>query len=343
MSKTSDTLRHAYIATLRAYIHAGGERALSDAYELGRCAQAHGLGVLDMALLHGSAVEQLVLAAPVADRERLAHSATDIFKELLSPFEMTFRGYREANAQLQRLNEVLHQQKAQLEAANRELEAFSYSASHDLRNPLGAIEGLSSLLLLRSGSVLDEPGKNHLDLIQKSARRMRRLIDDLMSLARVNRSQLQLVDVDVGTLARDILTRLSMTDPQRASQFDVQERIYAVADRNLLFIALENLLGNAWKFTSKRDCAQIAVGCEERGDEVVYFVRDNGCGFDMDKAGKLFTAFERLHGASDFEGTGIGLNIVQRIIDRHRGHVWAESQVGNGATFYFTLGPVPRP
>lgn len=342
MSAESNGLRRAYLSTLDTYLHAGGETALSDAYELGRRALAQGLGVLDMALLHGSAVEQLVLSAPAGDQQRLAHAATDIFKELLSLFEMTFRGYREANAELQRLNEVLRQQKEQLEVANRELEAFSYSASHDLRNPLGAIEGLSSLLLLRSGSALDDPGKHHLGLIQESARQMRQLIDDLMSLARVNRSELQLADVDAGMLARGILTRLSTATPGRASQIDVQEGIYAVADRNLLVIALENLLGNAWKFTSKRARAEIAFGREERGGELVYFVRDNGAGFDMDKADKLFTAFKRLHAASDFEGTGIGLNIVQRIVDRHGGRVWAESQVGNGATFYFTLGQLRR-
>jgi signal transduction histidine kinase len=250
MSTKPDGLQLAYVSTLEAYLHAGGESALSDAYELGRRALAQGLGVLDMALLHGSAFEQLVLSAPVGDQPRLAHAATDIFRELLSLFEMTFRGYRDANIELQRLNEVLRQQKEQLEATNRELEAFSYSASHDLRNPLGAIEGLSSLLLLRSGNALDDSGRHHLGLIQESARQMRQLIEDLMSLARVNRSELQLVDVDVGTLAREILTRLSEASPGRATHIEVREGIYAVADRNLLSIALENLLGNAWKFTS---------------------------------------------------------------------------------------------
>jgi light-regulated signal transduction histidine kinase (bacteriophytochrome) len=338
VSAPSAELQRAYVAALDAYLHAGGESALSDAHELGRRAIGQGLGVLDMATLHGAAVEELVLSAPPAEQARLARAAADVFTELLSLFEMSFRGYREANEELQRLNETLRRQKEQLEVANRELEAFSYSASHDLRNPLSGIEGMGRLLLEHAGPVLDEEGKKYLRMIRASAQHMRQLIDDLMSLARVNRTELRRVDVDLTAIAGAIVARLQAAAPARASRIVIQDDLHANADPNLLAAVLENLLGNAWKYTSRRDCAQITFGCEEREGTPTWFVLDNGAGFDMAKAAKLFTAFERLHSASDFEGTGIGLNIVQRIVQRHGGRVWAEGKSGAGATFFFTLG-----
>ncbi|HSI51738.1 MAG TPA: ATP-binding protein [Ideonella sp.] len=332
-----------YVRALENYLQAGGESALSNAYELGRRAISEGLGVLDMARLHGTALEELVLSAPAADQARFGRAAAEIFKELLSLFEMSFRGYREANAELQRLNETLRQQKEQLELANRELEAFSYSASHDLRNPLGGIEGLSRFLLDHSADALDDRGKKCLELIGESAQHMRQLIDDLMSLSRVNRSELHRVDVDLSAIADGILARLRDAAPGRIGKFEVQRGMHANADHNLLAVVLENLLGNAWKYSAKRECAEITFGCEERHGNVTYFVRDNGAGFDMAYAGKLFIAFQRLHAASDFEGSGIGLNIVQRIVRRHSGHVWAEGRMDSGATFYFTLGGEENP
>jgi light-regulated signal transduction histidine kinase (bacteriophytochrome) len=343
MNAQSNGFQREYISAVDAYLRSGGESALSDAYELGRRALAQGMGVLDMALLHGVALELLVLSAPVADQARLAHAAADIFKELLSLFEMTFRGYREANEKMQRLNDALSRQKEQLEVANQELEAFSYSASHDLRNPLGGIEGLSRLLLERSGSVLDDNGKQCVRMIGKGAQQMRQLIDDLMSLSRVNRTDLHFVDVDLTALAREILARLRASVPERVSRVDIQDGVRANADRNLLAIVLENLFGNAWKFTSRRACTEIAFGCEQLDGQLTYFVRDNGAGFDMARTSNLFAAFQRLHSASEYEGTGIGLNIVQRIVRRHDGRIWAKSNVGGGATFHFTLGGAPAP
>ena len=338
MSAQANGFQREYVLALENYLQAGGESALSNAYELGRRAISEGLGVLDMASLHGTALEELVLSAPAADQARFGRAAAEIFKELLSLFEMSFRGYRAANADLQRLNETLRQQKEQLEVANRELEAFSYSASHDLRNPLTGIEGLSRLLLDSAADALDDQGKKCLEMIGQSAQHMRQLIDDLMSLSRVNRSELHRVETDLSAIAQDILTRLRNANPGRASMVEIQRGVHAKADRNLLAAVLENLLGNAWKYTAKRACAEITFGCEERHGNMTYFVKDNGAGFDMAHAGKLFTAFQRLHAASDFEGSGIGLNIVQRIVRRHNGHVWAEGRIGSGATFYFTLG-----
>ena len=338
----SAALQQEYLSALDTYLHVGGEFALSNAYELGRRAIAEGHGILDMALLHGAAVEELVVKAPAEDQARFARAAADIFKELLSLFEMSFRGYRDANEELLRLNAALRQQKEQLEIANQELEAFSYSASHDLRNPLSGIEGVSQMLL-DSNDSLDGQTKKFLGLIRESAKHMRQLIDDLLSLSRVDRTELRRADTDLGAIADNIVARLQNEAPRRVSRISIQPGVYANADPNLLTVVLENLLGNAWKFTSRREVAEIAFGCEERHGNPTYFVRDNGAGFDMGHAAKLFTAFQRLHSVSDFEGTGIGLNIVQRIVRRHGGHVWAEGSVGGGATFYFTLGGEQNP
>jgi light-regulated signal transduction histidine kinase (bacteriophytochrome) len=343
MNAAPGTLQRDYLAVLEAYLQAGGEAALSEACELGRRAMAQGLGVLDMAQLHAAAVEALVLSAPAADQARRARAAADVFKDMLSPFEMSFRGYRDANEELQRLNETLRRQKAQLELANGELEAFSYSVSHDLRNPISGIDGLSLVLLERAGIALDEGSRTCLQMIREAALQMRRLVDDLMSLARVGRAELRRSGVDLGAIAAGILARLQAGAPARAARVHIQPGLRADADPNLMAVALENLLGNAWKYSARRACAQISVGCEEHDGMPVYFVTDNGAGFDMAHAGKLFKPFQRLHSEQEFEGTGIGLSIVQRIVDRHGGRIWAEGRQDAGATFRFTLGAGPAP
>ena len=343
MSVGPNGFEREYVSALEVYLQAGSESALSRAYELGRRAIVQGYGVLDMAQLHEAALEELVLSAPAADQPRFARKAADIFNELLSLFEMSFRGYREANLELRRLNATLQRQKEELELANHELEAFSYSASHDLRSPLGSIETLSQLLLQQSADRLDEHGKKFVGMIGESAQQMRQLIDDLLSLARVGRTELHRVQVDLSAIVRAIVARLQAAAPARDVRIDIAEHVRARADAGLIAIALENLISNAWKFTAKREHAEIGFGCEQREDEPTYFVRDNGAGFDMAHAAKLFTAFQRLHPATEFAGTGIGLTIVQRVVRRHDGRVWAEGTVGAGAAFYFTLGDRANP
>ena len=333
-----DALERDYGRALETYLQKGDESALSHAYELGRRAMVEGLGVLDMALLHGNALDELVLSAPAASQRRLAHAAEDVFKELLAPFEMSFRGYRAANEELQHLNESLRQQKEAVEIANRELEAFSYSVSHDLRSPLTAIDGFSRILLENFGHALDDEGKRYLRIVRESTQHMAQLIDDLLSLARVKVSEIHRADADLSGLARSICERLQAASPDRHGHFSIQAGVHANGDVRLLAVLLENLLGNAWKFSAGRPLATIAFGCEQRDREPTYFVRDNGAGFDMAYAGKLFTPFQRLHSSREFEGTGIGLAIVQRVVRRHGGRIWAEGKVDGGATFYFTLG-----
>ena len=231
----------------------------------------------------------------------------------------------------------------ELEVTNRELEAFSYSVSHDLRAPLRSIDGFSQILLEDYADELDEEGKDYLGRVRAASQRMGRLIDDLLGLSRVTRGALRREQVDLSSLAREVAAGLQESRSDRDVDFEVEGGIEGIGDPRLIRVALTNLLGNAFKFTEKEQRARISFGVDARlsqlGRVPVYYVRDNGAGFDMEYADKLFGAFQRLHGTNEFEGTGIGLATVQRIVHRHGGRVWAEGGVGEGATFYFTLRP----
>ncbi len=249
---------------------------------------------------------------------------------------------KRAEAEVRKLNEDLErrvaERTAQLSAANRELEAFSSAVSHDLRAPLRTINGFSQAVLEDYGDKLDEEGKNYLHQVRKASNRMGMLIDDMLNLSRVTRTAMERRDVDLSELVRELLDELKRSDREREVELVIPERLSARCDERLLRIALQNLLSNAWKFTSKRKDARITFGTiGQRDGRTVYFLRDNGAGFDMNHASKLFTPFERLHTNADFPGNGIGLATVQRVMDRHGGRVWAEGAVGQGATFYFTL------
>jgi signal transduction histidine kinase len=239
----------------------------------------------------------------------------------------------------ERASKDLEDANRELEGANKELEAFSYSVSHDLRAPLRSIEGFSQILLEDYADRLDEEGQDYLGRVRAASQHMATLIDDLLDLSRVSRGPLRREPVDLAALATGIIGELRRSHPEREVEVVIAEGLTANGDARLLRLALENLLNNAWKFTSKKPRATIEFGSIDReATERVYFVRDDGVGFDEAYAGKLFGAFQRLHGAEEFEGTGIGLATVQRIVHRHGGRVWAEGRVGGGAAFYFTLG-----
>jgi len=236
------------------------------------------------------------------------------------------------------LEELIQERTAELEASNKELEAFSYSVSHDLRAPLRSIHGFCQILLEDYDDALDDSGRDYLRRVQTSALNMGNLIEDLLQLARITRSDFNKQRVNVSALAEDTVRKLKQQDPQRHIDIKVQNELYADGDQDLISIALDNLLGNSWKYTSKTADAQIEFGSKNPGNgHAVYYVKDNGTGFDMKFADKIFLAFQRLHSKEDYPGTGVGLATVQRVIDRHGGKIWAESDVGKGATFYFTL------
>lgn len=232
---------------------------------------------------------------------------------------------------------ALRLRTAELDAVNRELEAFSYSVSHDLRAPLRSIDGFSLALLEDYADQLDDEGRDHLKRVRGATQRMGQLIDDLLKLSRLSRAPMAVASVDLSALARSVAAELQASEPARKVIFDIAPKLEALGDRQLLAIVLENLLGNVWKFTGKHATAHIAFGITEKDGEPAYFVRDDGAGFDMTHVAYLFTPFQRLHNATDFPGTGIGLATVRRVVQRHGGRVWAEGVAEGGATVYFTL------
>lgn len=274
-----------------------------------------------------------------ADAEEL-RILIDSFNQMLREVQQRDGQLVQAAAELeQRVEERTHQ----LAAANRELEAFSYSVSHDLRGPLETMNGFTYMLLEKYGDRLDPEGRAYLEQVRSASARMAQLIDDLLKLSHISSGTLHQERVDIAAAARQVAAELQQRDPQRKVRFIIHECAPAEGDSRLVLIVLENLMNNAWKYTAHQPEAVIEVGCRMlSGTGNMYFVRDNGAGFESKLSDRLFKPFQRLHSLAEFPGTGIGLATVQRIINRHGGRVWAEGAVGQGATFYFTLRAAPQ-
>lgn len=265
----------------------------------------------------------LEFAKELARRATLAIENTKLYKKM-----------QDSNAELElRVNK----RTIELENINKELEAFSYSVSHDLRAPLRSIDGFSNKILKDYSHLFDDQGKDYFNRVMNSSRHMGNLIDDLIKLARISRIDMNMEEIDLSAIARSIVSELKESNPERRANISIQDDLIINGDRNLIHIALQNLLGNAWKYSKNKPETEIEFSTIQNEGQIIYFIRDNGAGFNMRYIDKLFGAFQRLHSLSEFEGTGIGLATVQRIIRRHQGAIWAESEIDKGTTFFFTL------
>jgi signal transduction histidine kinase len=274
-----------------------------------------------------------VRATPAESRDEIS-VLIEAFNGMLSQIQERDGALQKAHDELE---QRVQERTTELNNTNKELEAFSYSVSHDLRAPLRAIDGFSQALLEDYGEKLDSIGQDHLQRVRLAAQRMSALIDDLLNLSRVTRSEMRQEKVDLSAVVKSTAEELQRGAPTRNVTFVITEGLKVDGDSRLLRVAVENLLGNAWKYTSAHNCARIEFGLNKDNGRTAYFIRDDGAGFDPRYSNRLFGAFQRLHGINEFPGTGIGLATVQRIIRRHGGEIWAEGAVEKGATFYFTL------
>jgi signal transduction histidine kinase len=271
--------------------------------------------------------------APLHGRDELGRLVAG-FNHMLSEIQLRDSALARVNDELE---ERVHARTAELEASNRDLESFSYSVSHDLRAPLRAIDGFGEVLVERFSDTLDPDARRYVDRMRAASRRMAELIEGLLELARISRAEIRHEPIDLSALARDLLQDLAQSEPDRHVEIEVASGLESKGDPALVRAALGNLLDNAWKYTRKQEQPRIEFGRELHEGQPVYFVRDNGAGFDMTYASKLFGVFQRLHSDAQFQGTGIGLASVRRTLERHGGRIWAEAAEGEGATFYFTL------
>jgi light-regulated signal transduction histidine kinase (bacteriophytochrome) len=323
----SSQLRLAYAAALGAYLTNADEAGLEAAYELGRVAMADGTGAIDIVRAHAEGLTSVLGASQAASFVR----SSAFLIECLAPLEMAHRGFMEANRTLQTRN-------ADLERTNRNLKSFAYSLAHDLRTPLRAVTGYSALLREDCADGLGNDGRGYAERIEAAGEQMGHVLDALLQMSLFARARLECQQIDLGSEVARIAEELQRQDPGRNVRLTIAQPAWVLADRALILTALQNLLDNAWKFTSGRDDASIEFGTTPAEDDrVCCYVRDNGAGFDPAYVDKLFTLFERLHTTSEFAGAGVGLASVRQIVELHGGRVWAQGAVGAGATFSFTL------
>lgn len=329
--------RSAYAAALWSYIAEESEEALARGRELGNAIFAGGRDSLSVAVVHYEALRSGAPPEGVAG-ELVEERSFRFLTEALRPFSNARNEFEQINEELAKMNDALIERSKDLELANAELETFSYSISHDLRSSLQAVLGFAQTLTARHADDLKPEARRCVELITKSAQGMSELVSDLLELAQANRISLELEPVDLGQLAHEAVSELEAQLTASNVDLVIGELPVVDADRVLLKRVFVNLISNAIKFSREADPrARVEVGSSGQNGAPVLFVKDNGVGFDMSESGRLFRAFERLHSGGDFEGTGVGLALVARIVDRHGGRIWAEAEPGKGAAFYFTL------
>jgi len=254
-----------------------------------------------------------------------------------SMIKRLFDAFKELSHKEEELKKKVEERTSELAGANKELQAFCSAVSHDLRSPLRAISSFSQIVVEEYGDKFDDEGMDYLNRIHNSATKMEVLINDMLQLSRVSRQELELEEVDLSLIAEEILQRLTYLEPDRKVELNIENGIVCYGDRGLLIIVMENIIGNAWKYSSKKDVAKIQFGQKQQKDGCTFYIKDNGAGFDMKHISKLFEEFKRLHGEAEFPGTGVGLATVGRVISRLKGKIWVDAEVGKGATFYVTL------
>ncbi len=329
--------RSEYASALWTYIATESEEALARARQFGKAGLRAGLDSSDVALAHFEAL-RAGESSDAVDGALVAERASRFLIEALRPFSNARHRLEQMSEELAGMNDTLIERTRELEIANGELETFSYSISHDLRTSLQAVLGFAQTLTIRHSQDLEPEARRCIEMIIKGARGMNELVDDLLALAQANRLPLDLESVDLGLLAREAIGELEQQLAASDVELTIGELPVVDCDRGLLKRVFVNLISNAIKFSREAEPkGRVEIGSSRRSKGQVLFVRDNGVGFDMGQSGRLFQAFQRLHGGGDFEGTGVGLALVARIVDRHGGRVWAESEPGKGATFYFTL------
>lgn len=325
-------LKKKYEALLLEYIENEERSKLGQAYQLGRDVISKGIGMLEIAEIHHETLSK-VLSNDISSEEkkRVINSAMEFFLEYFSSYEMVIRGFKE-------MIDNLKQRTSDLENANKEFESFSYLATHDLRGALRSITVFAQILQKIYTENFPNEGKDCLDRIVKAGKKMDELIESLISLSHISTKEVIIESVNLGDIAEEIISELNNKSPERKSKIKIEKDLKAFGDKKLLTVLLTNILENAWKYTSKKEISEIQFGSKKINNQKVYFIRDNGSGFNMEYISKLFMPFQRLHAEEKLPGIGVGLAIAMRIIVKHSGKIWAESEIDEGTVFYFSIG-----
>lgn len=334
--KSKEEIKKEFLKMICSCLETTTEAELQQGYKLGREALESKISLLQVTDVFLDALTE-ALSPILKEKTPILVNTRELFSTILAPFEMIHRGFQESISKLLKANETLKQQTKELTVINKGLETFSYTASHDLKAPLRIISGFGEILLEDYGKKLDEKGRDYLSKMISSSRKMGQLIEGLLTLGKLGHVEITRSTINLSQLAMEIIRDLQTTDPTRHVEILISENIEAQGDKALIYSVMNNLLRNAWKYTSKSLEAKIEFGVLLKEDKPIYFIRDNGVGFDMQYVDKVFNPFQRLHSESEFEGTGVGLATVHRIIELHSGSIWAESEIDQGATFYFTL------